>query len=526
MFFALTPTEMVVVVFAAITALGGVALMSLISRKRHSKTLKDAAKPKNRAKTLSFDFDNNGNFSFADEAGDQFLRDLDFEPGDWARFRAAFLSRFPDLPARPISSTHPTVQRFDAVSPADPGQITMETHSNGFSVQMHPVQSGELSMVADAHQIFAELANIETFRHASDGAPNPIWMTRKNGQVIWANQAYRALDDSLPRNELELKAPLFRLPDLRKEDGPDRISLHDTERNQVHWFEVVSQPCGENILNFAYNIQDTIRAEAAQRNFVQTLAKTFAHLSTGLAVFDRQRQLVLFNPALVDLTRLAPEFLSARPTIFALFDQLRNNSIMPEPKDYGNWRDRVVDVITAATDGNFCETWSLPGNQTFRITGRPHPDGAIAFLFEDISAEVSLTRKFRGDMEVTQSALNALENSIAIFSPTGALIQCNETMMKDWDVPSVSERSDLNVAELSRFWQKKCRPSPVWGDIRDSVVALPEERARWTAEVAHRAGHMVEVQISPIAAGCSVVTLRMKLERASRPRRSKTRTAA
>jgi hypothetical protein len=41
-----------------------------------------------------------------------------------------------------------------------------------------------------------------------------------------------------------------------------------------------------------------------------------------------------------------------------------------------------------------------------RVTGRPHPNGAIAFLFEDISQEVSLTRRFRTDLDLDRGILD------------------------------------------------------------------------------------------------------------------------
>lgn len=69
-----------------------------------------------------------------------------------------------------------------------------------------------------------------------------------------------------------------------------------------------------------------------RKNFVQTLTKTFATLSIGLVIFDRNRQLMLFNPALIDLTTLPADFLSARPNLLTVFDKLRDNQIMPEPK--------------------------------------------------------------------------------------------------------------------------------------------------------------------------------------------------
>ena len=114
-------------------------------------------------------------------------------------------------------------------------------------------------------------------------------------------------------------------------------------------------------------INAVVAAEQAQRNFVQTLAKTFAHLSIGLAIFDRNGQLALFNPALVDLTGLPAHFLSARPTMLSFFDQLRENRRMPEPKNYLNWRQEIADVIAAATDGRYQETWSLETGQTYSV---------------------------------------------------------------------------------------------------------------------------------------------------------------
>lgn len=471
---------------------------------------------------LMVDFDKYGNFAFANETGDAFMRALDMETANWLRFRAELLPRFPGLPALVTATDHTTLTRYDSASPADPAQISLETHPSGLSLHLYPTETGDLSLTVDAHNVFARLSNLDALRAAGDEAPYPIWLSHSCGRIGWANAAFRALDANVPRNPLDPAAPLFKLPTKRIHGQADRVSIRDTGNNRVFWYEVVGQPCGDGTLNFARDIQDVIKAEAAQRNFMQTLAKTFAHLSTGLAVFDRQRQLVMFNPALVDLTHLAPEFLTARPNLFSVFDQLRNNQIMPEPKNYANWRERITELINDASDGCFRETWAVSTGQTYRITGRPHPDGAIAFLFEDISAEISLTRHFRAEMEVTQSALNALSDSIAIFSSAGIMTQCNEAMMHDWDVPIASDDTGLNVAEMTRLWQKKCRPTPIWGDIRDCVSA-GSERAMWSAEAVLKTGHKVDVQVAPIASGASLVTLRIKPEIVALTRKSKPR---
>jgi len=99
---------------------------------------------------------------------------------------------------------------------------------------------------------------------------------------------------------------------------------------------------------------------------------------------------------------------------------------MPEPKNYKTWRHRMADLISAAETGQFEETWSLETGQTYRVTGRPHPDGAIAFLLEDISTEVLLTRNFRAELEMGQSLVDTFDDALAVFSHAGVLTFSNK----------------------------------------------------------------------------------------------------
>lgn len=521
---ALGVTDLFAIICAAITSYGIWALSGRAENRSKNSAALRRPMAQTSSQTLIFDFDTDGRFLCVNDTADHFVQGLGLDAPNWSALRAALLARFPDLPITPDVSHIAKIDRFDAISPADPAQATLETHKGRMSLRIASSLNPSLSLTPDAHAMFTKLPNLDIFQTASEGAPYPVWIARDDGRIRWSNVAYKQLDSSIYR--ADPKKPLFDLPKSHDQGKAIRVSIRDHASNTLSWYAVTSVPFKSERLCFAQDIHDVITAEAVQHNFVQTLAKTFAHLSTGLAVFDRNRELVLFNPALIDLTKLQPEFLSKRPNLFSVFDELRNSSIMPEPKNYANWRERVSDVMSAANDGNFRETWALPTGQTYRVTGRPHPDGAIAFLFEDISAEISLTRRFRGEMDITQSALNALPDSIAIFSPSGELIQCNETMMAEWDLPDAKDDKAFNVVDISRQWQRKCRPSPIWGDIRDAVVAGPE-RAAWTGQAQLKHGNQVDVQVSPIAAGSSLVTLRIKpkLANTDRQRKSKTKAA-
>jgi hypothetical protein len=63
---------------------------------------------------------------------------------------------------------------------------------------------------------------------------------------------------------------------------------------------------------------------------------------TGLAIFDRKRVLIHFNPALLDITGLNFKALSLKPDLATVLDTLRAKGFLPKPKDCGDWRGRLA----------------------------------------------------------------------------------------------------------------------------------------------------------------------------------------
>ena len=452
---------------------------------------------------LSFEFDLTGTLVCSNVAGDEFLNRLRLDDPDWLAVRETLASRFPDLPQTIESSPVPTFEILDALSPADPKELEIEQHAQGLTLVLRARSVAIENEEATLHRVLSSLPNLSLVHAVSEHAPFPVWQTLPDGTLGWSNIFYQTLSARVAQNN----APLFdfKTP-IEEKQAPIRMSLKDEEHNRTYWFDVTHHKFGESTLHFANDVHAVVTAESAQRNFVQTLAKTFAHLAIGLAIFDRKRQLVLFNPSLLDITELRPDFLTARPNLFSFFDQLRNNQVMPEPKNYANWRERIADVISAASDDNFNETWHLPNGLTYRVTGRPHPDGAIAFLFEDISAEISLTRRFRAEAAVTRSAFDSLEQAVAIFNPGGFLQHCNAAMTEFMGNDDDQNSDNMSVRDLTRLCQVRCKPNPAWGEIRD-FVSGGSERETWTATLEHENGQSLELRVAPLASGASLIML-------------------
>lgn len=338
-------------------------------------------------------------------------------------------------------------------------------------------------------------------------APYPIWQTNQQGNVVFANKSYLRHADKVQNRPTNKPIPsLFSTQQQQANNGtPYRVSTRDLETEATYWFDITSVANPDGATHYATDANATVTAEVAQRKFVQTLTKTFAQLSIGLAIFDRNRQLALFNPALIDLTALSAEFLSGRPNLQAFFDRMRETRMIPEPKDYASWRKQIADVVVAASDGRYCETWSLPSGLTYRVTGRPHPDGAVAFLFEDISAEISLTRHFRAELELGHSVLDTLDNAICVFSPAGVLTLCNLAYQQLWGVNPDLAFAEMTVRDAIRHWQSKYHNPELWQKTQ-TFVLNSGLRQPWQAQVKTHDGLKLAVKVSPIAGGATLLT--------------------
>ncbi|SDH36439.1 PAS domain-containing protein [Alloyangia pacifica] len=419
---------------------------------------------------------------------------------DWATLRRGLAPYFGPLPDVP---------------PKDPASYPAR-HVSGVHLAARPERSAlrlsvQASRLPSAAQLKLMQDQIELprLRRAVSLVPCPIWQTDAAQRVTWYNSAYE--DACAQVGAVPDGPPPF---DLALPDGRDtqrsRTALGARGEDSKYWYEVQSHRNRDGWMHFATNIDAIIRSEVNQRNFLQTLTRIFAHLPIGLAVFDREHRLALFNPALIDLTGLSAEFLSTRPDLLSLFDALREGRMMPEPKNYQSWREHLAGVIAAASSDLYVETWDLPSGLTYRITGRPHPNAGIAFLFEDISSEISLTRRFRQELAQAHSVLDSLEDAVAVFSNQGGLSFCNEAYSRLWGDDPDTCVAELSVTEATARWQSACAPSPIWGEIRDFALSL-RDRTAWEAPLQMQDGPALRCRVEPMPGGATL--LRFSVDR-------------
>lgn len=434
-----------------------------------------------------------------------------------------------------------TTARWQGQGPA-PLQIEAERQGDLLRLTLSDPAADTQAPALDGLALTALETELTDLRQIAESLPILAWREDETGQITWANHAYlrQAIAPGLPpRNQPPRSQPigaqagappeghsppdtpadyqpdappqaypwpLPRLFDLAPGlDLPRRVKLTPADSDRIFWFDLAAQASGQGgRLIFAQPVDEAVRAETALRGFVQTLTKTFAHLPIGLAIFDRQRQLALFNPALVDLTTLPADFLSQRPTLFSLLDRLREARMIPEPRDYRGWRRQMVEIERGAASDQYEELWSLPSGLTYRVTGRPHPDGAVALLIEDITAEISLTRRFRAEIDLGQAVLDALPEALAIFHESGSLRLANAAYARIWQDDPGQSLGDLSLARALAQWQSRCLPDAALADLDRRLLATGQPQPGQVTLV-QRAGDCLEMSWRTIAGGALMI---------------------
>ncbi|SEK82479.1 PAS domain-containing protein [Roseovarius azorensis] len=385
---------------------------------------------------------------------------------DWARFRAWLTFRFPDLPVRladldPDRATSLHSQSGDIATRLDLCPSRRTVH-----VTLTDTAQPEPAII---HERLRLCQSLQDQSAALFHAPCPVWIRDKAGETLWQNEAGEAMN---PDHRAEMLRAAGQ-PPAPGDTVTERISLVGDNGRTETSYDLRVTGTDRGLVLCATDVTRIVRAETARRDFVQTLSRTFASLTVGLTVFDRDRTLALFNPAMIDLTGLAPEFLSSRPGLISFFDALRDRQVMPEPRNYGNWRSQINDMVRTARGGLYQEVWSLTTGQIYRVTGRPHPDGDVAFVFEDISVEISTMRRHRAQIDLRQSVLDRLTQGIAVLSGEGRLMFCNTAFGILLGIDPDSHLAGMGLHDVIAACHARYPDAGLWPGIEHGIAQGP-----------------------------------------------------
>lgn len=293
--------------------------------------------------------------------------------------------------------------------------------------------------------------------HMLHALPFPVWQGHRHEVPLWANAAWHRLT---PDQQGDLGQAL----------SGSQITLTDGNAERV--YEIGDDGItGAGTAHYALAADRVAELRNNLNRFVRTLTQTFAHLPIGLAIFDRDRRLSVFNPALGDLLSLDPVWLAARPQFRSVMDRLRSAGRLPDRADFSDWLRAVQGMQFESEAGRFEETWTLPSGQILCVTGRPHPDGALAFVFEDISHLSRAESHHRAEIALNQAILDRLSEAVAVFDTAGTLVFANRAFDQMWSVDTATTLLAPDIHAMIQRWSQCGGTGADWKSLRMHVLA-------------------------------------------------------
>ncbi|HHB81380.1 MAG TPA: hypothetical protein ENK83_06510, partial [Aliiroseovarius sp.] len=299
-----------------LTALAALVGFAMLWRGREKRLLKqDPA----RKDGVVFLFEGEKLVDSSESAG-RILESARTSGDDWVRLASVLgpqFQRFTSLPRQALEEGPVRVKSVDETS-----LLTVEVMNGMVRIELSDAQGDGNGTDVDHHAVAAMREELAIHRDIAEHTPFLSWRENKLGEIIWANRAYLDLAEILSEGATIAAWPPARLFDA-PEDGAaagaetPRVKLRLPEEDVEKWFELHRAKLENDTLFTAVPIENLIRAETSLSEFITTLTGTFAHLPIGLAIFNKERKLTLFNPALTDLTMFPAEFLCAQPTLFS-----------------------------------------------------------------------------------------------------------------------------------------------------------------------------------------------------------------
>lgn len=340
-------------------------------------------------------------------------------------------------------------------------------------------------------------------------ADGPIiaWHRTEDGVVNWSGGEIRTTGGAVSAEQavdlIVARTRINRQPVVAGQPQKSRIEivLSDAETVSLHVIEIV-RPDG-NRVGLATDAGNAAIAERTLTRFVQTMTETFAHLTVGLAIFDRNQTLALFNPALVQMWQVEPSWLARRPSLRDIIDELRTTRRLPELQDFHQWRSRLMSLFENTEAADYEELWHLADGSNIRVLARPHPHGSLAFIFDDVTERMRLEQRYRHSIDLRRATLDGLSEGIAVFGSNGLLEFVNQAFHEIWNTDGDTIYSAMHARQLINYCEELTLDPEIWHRLH-SFITGEDNRRTWTARMQLQSQRVLTARFSPLPDGSTM----------------------
>jgi signal transduction histidine kinase len=377
------------------------------------------------------------------------------------------------------------------------------------------LERARAAIAARRDEVAQREAETRTLAGLLAGAPMLAWNRTADGRTVWAAGTIPTQQGVVEAHEAAaIAAARATRPSGQQDqavDGdsagrPARFRLEvaqpgDAEPIALDVIETTT-PGGER-LGLAVDASNALAAERTLARFVRTMTETFAHLNVGLAIFDPNQRLVMFNPALVEMWQADPGWMAQRPSLREILDSLRSNRRIPEMADFHGWRRRLTQLFQQTETADYEELWHLADGSDIRVRARPHPHRSLAFVFDDVTERMRLEQQYRHSLDLRRATLDRLDEGLAVFGPDGLLQLVNEAFHEIWGTDAEMIHSSMHANELIPLVRGLTVETGVWERLISYITGSGARQA-WAARLTLGTGRIIGAHFSSLPDGSTM----------------------
>lgn len=293
-------------------------------------------------------------------------------------------------------------------------------------------------MADEARAAFTALAAL------IEEAPMPVWHRRSDLTLNFVNRAYADAvgadsGDEVVAQGIELiesgggASPRAFAAEAQEENRRVEHMVSATiagERRQMRVYDI---PLGQaGIAGLAVDMQELVDARGAFRRLSDAQRDLLNMMSAGVAQFDADHVLSFANLPFQRLFAIRDEWIAEKPEFARMLDRMRENTKLPEVRDFPQWRSEREGWFRSAEPNE--ENWLLPDGTHLRVLAQPVPNGGLLLIFEDRTEQAQLASARDTLLRVRTATFDNLSEAIGVFASDGSIRIWNRLFAEIWDI--------------------------------------------------------------------------------------------
>lgn len=382
----------------------------------------------------------------------------------------------------------------------------------GAALWLRPLKSGESDAPRAGSE--AEIAYLKAERDGLmaliDAIPLPVWRRKADLTLDFANRAYaEAAGAADPEGAIAQQAALDRREaalarEALSSGAPLREKRYIVQGGQRRALLLTETPAGSGVAGVALDVTPLEEAEARLKRHVDAHDETLDKLKTAVAVFDADQRLSFYNRAFAELFAFEPAWLDTHPSDGEVLERLRAARRLPEQRDFLAWKRERLSLYTHPQALE--EYWHLPDDTTIRMMAQPHPLGGLLFLYDDVTNELALERRYNTLITTQKETLDSLSEGIAAFGPNGRLQLFNAAFARLWGFSSAQLEGNPHFSDIAKHCRPLLRDTKPWDAAAAHVTGLTTERRGESFSLERLDGQMFAGAAVPLPDGATLLS--------------------